>query len=578
MGKLNFAKKDKCELKTTKNKWKILMVDDDVEVHSITKSVLKNIEFDNRRLEFVSAYSGKEALDILTKEDDFALILLDVVMETDDAGLVVAKDIREKLKNYRIRIILRTGEPGFAPEKEVILNYDINDYKEKTELTASKLFSTIISSLRSFRDIEDIEKNKLGLRKIIEASKSIYEMQSLNVFAEGVVAQMTSIFNLKKSILLSSCEDKYCILYENGDFSKEMQDKKILECLDKVVKTKTKCRIDENIYVAYISSGVGFPEIIYLEGKGKLTDLDIRLVEVFISNIAVAHDNICLHEQMIEEKETHIKDLDKKVKEKTLEIKRKLEELTSTQAQLIQSEKLAGLGSMVAGVSHEINTPVGMALTGVSYLIDESKELQAKYRKNDMSEDDFTEFLEHLDELHQSILINLEKAASLVKSFKQVAVDQNSGENRVFKLKEYIEEVLISLHNRIKKTNHIIQINIDDNLLIDSNPGAFSQIITNLVLNSLIHAFNDNDGGIIVISAEVKNKKLFLQYEDNGRGMEKEVTEHIFEPFFTTNRSKGGSGLGMNVVYNIVKEKLKGEISITSAISKGTKVDIVVDL
>ena len=175
---MQFAK-EKIKVENSLSKWKILITDDEPEVHNITKSVLKKFTFEDRGLEFFSAYSGVEALEILKKNPDISLVLLDVVMEGDDAGLRVAKAIREDLKNRAIRIVLRTGQPGTAPEKNVILDYDINDYKEKTELTAIKLFTTVISALRASRDIQTIQQNRIGLHKIIDSSKSMFEEKSL---------------------------------------------------------------------------------------------------------------------------------------------------------------------------------------------------------------------------------------------------------------------------------------------------------------------------------------------------------------------------------------------------------------
>lgn len=152
-------------------KWKMLVVDDDVSVHNTTKSVLKKFVYENKKLDIISAYSGKEAIEILKKDPDIAVMLLDVVMETDDAGLRVVKEVRENLGNRLIRIVLRTGQPGTAPEKDIILSYDINDYKEKAELTSLKLFTTVVASLRSYRDLATIEQNRIGLEKIIEAQK-----------------------------------------------------------------------------------------------------------------------------------------------------------------------------------------------------------------------------------------------------------------------------------------------------------------------------------------------------------------------------------------------------------------------
>jgi len=165
--KLKFSKKETnnhlCQ--THQEKWKLLIVDDEPEVHNITKIVLSKFNFNNKGLEFLSAYNSNEAITLLQNHSDIAVMLLDVVMDSDDAGLRVAKAIRQDLKNDDIRIILRTGQPGVAPPKEVILNYDINDYKEKTELTADKLFITVVSALRSYQQLKIIEKNKELLLK-----------------------------------------------------------------------------------------------------------------------------------------------------------------------------------------------------------------------------------------------------------------------------------------------------------------------------------------------------------------------------------------------------------------------------
>ena len=164
--KLKFSKR-KSTNKTilSKDRWKVLIVDDEVEVHNITKIVLSKFVFNNKGLEFLSAYNSEEAINILKEDNDIAIVLLDVVMQSSDAGLIVAKSIREDLKNEDVRIILRTGQPGVAPKRDIIINYDINDYKEKTELSADKLFITIVSALRSYQQLKTIKKNKELLLK-----------------------------------------------------------------------------------------------------------------------------------------------------------------------------------------------------------------------------------------------------------------------------------------------------------------------------------------------------------------------------------------------------------------------------
>lgn len=173
--------------------WKVLIVDDEPEVHAVTKLALSDFVFQDRTLDFVSAHSGKEAIEAFKQHDDIAIALLDVVMETDDAGLRVAKYVRDEMNNHFTRIILRTGQPGQAPERDVILNYDINDYKSKTELTAQKLFTVVIATLRSYRDIVSIEESRQGLEKIISASADLFSLRSFESFIEGIVQQLSSL-------------------------------------------------------------------------------------------------------------------------------------------------------------------------------------------------------------------------------------------------------------------------------------------------------------------------------------------------------------------------------------------------
>ena len=260
------------------------------------------------------------------------------------------------------------------------------------------------------------------------------------------------------------------------------------------------------------------------------------------------------------------------------EVDEKYKELERTTNQLIQSEKMVALGGMVAGVAHEINTPVGMALTGITHLQDETDTLKKLYEAEDMSQEEFEEYLEDSIQIHQSINVNLNKAANLIKSFKQVAVDQSSDEDRKFNFKEYVEEILTSIHNETKKTNHQIIVNIDKSIEIYSNPGSFSQIITNFVMNSIIHGLKDVGNGIIEISATKDQNKLILIYKDNGSGLTDEVKKKIFDPFYTTNRKNGGSGLGMNIVYNLITQKLHGTIDIKSEMNQGVEFIVTIPL
>ncbi len=265
-----------------------------------------------------------------------------------------------------------------------------------------------------------------------------------------------------------------------------------------------------------------------------------------------------------------VNDFQKRVDEKTKALEENISKLKSMQAELIQNEKMASLGSLVAGVSHEINTPIGMALTTSTHLNKELNSLKKSYLNEEMSEKEFLEYLEDSKLSIDSINKNLIRAVNLIKSFKQIAVDQISEELREFNLKEYLDEILLSIHSKIKMTKIKIEVNIDKNIAINSYAGIFSQIFTNLIINSIIHGFNNGvDIGTIKISANLENNDLTIYYEDDGKGLDELTKKKIFDPFYTTNRVKGGSGLGMNIVYNLVVKKLKGTIFLENKKEKG---------
>ena len=1201
---LKFAEKksEDTSKKTNLSKWKILIVDDEREVHTITESVLSKFEFHEKGIEFLHAYSGEEAVKVVEKNPDIALILLDVVMESDDAGLKSVKLIREKLKNKTVRIILRTGQPGQAPEKDVIRDYDINDYKNKTELTSSKLYTTVISALRNYNDIKTIEQNRIGLTKIIDATRSLFNEKSLVLFAEGILTQIVSILDI--AIKSDEGHEAYFAILENGEykFLASLGENPVItdmatHLMYEAYESKSSFFKDD-AYVGFYQSANDKMILLYLKGCENLNDLDKNLLELFSNNISIAFDNLCLNDEMVstqsdivkklgeviesrsketanhvervanvsyilakayglsEEEATKIKlaspmhdigkvaisdeillkpgkltkeefekmkehsmigweilkdsdreilktaayiardhhekwdgsgypsglkgeeitiegritavadvfdalshkrvykdawpldkvfnlfreergkhfepklvdlffeNLDKiapeyvkkvdvevggneyiknlkltstslnetnlkkllfedsdtrlvlgfisphldfkkvstKIKEffgeniklilsssagelanidlsknssiyleaddswdsivlqsfsssliKNIEIhtvnlhnediieknitktpsqrveeiekeiealdiksdidfkkdfaltfidgvsnsesffmeamyksrkfpcnivggsaggkfdfketflfdgesilqhsavvaivrmqegkrfglfktqnfkktrhsftvvdadpalryvksvkrkgredseniidffcsifkckpeeleqrfsyfafgleidselyirsissvdlenrlvyfytdidfgdelflcsitnivkqtrkdfslfmknkpsspiggilndcilrrvsspdeldkiktfdnipfigfstfgefmginvnqtltslfffdveneedfrdyyidnfvllyatyqsffrERELKQLKSnelknsynelaklnekledkivkirkSEAKLVESEKMASLGGMVAGIAHEINTPVGMALTGITHLFEEGENLEKLFVSERLSEEEFKSYLETNKTLNQSIQNNLTKAAELVKSFKQVAVDQSSDEIREFNLKEYMEEILLSLHNEIKKTKHKVILDIDSSIRLNSNPGVFSQIFTNFIVNSFFHGFENKEEGEIKITASVNDKNLKIVYQDNGKGLNHEQKQKIFEPFFTTKRGKGGSGLGMNIVYNLVNSKLDGSLEVES--------------
>ena len=282
-----------------------------------------------------------------------------------------------------------------------------------------------------------------------------------------------------------------------------------------------------------------------------------------------------LLENDIENKAKDLEFTNSELEDSNEELQKTIQNLKQTQDRLIDAEKMASLGGLVAGVAHEINTPVGIGLTGITHLEDFTNDINNKYNSEKMSQNDFEEYLKTSKDLTYLIHKNLLKAASLVQSFKQVAVDQSSEEKRVFNLCFYINEVLQSIHSFTKKSNVEIIVFCDDDYEINSYPGAYSQIITNLVMNSLIHGYKKDQKGLISLNITYLNNKVKIIYKDDGVGIKTENLKKIFDPFFTTNRKNGGSGLGLNIIYNIITSKLNGSIECKSEKNNGTEFTIV---
>jgi signal transduction histidine kinase len=254
------------------------------------------------------------------------------------------------------------------------------------------------------------------------------------------------------------------------------------------------------------------------------------------------------------------------------ELRSTLERLTLAQRQLVEAEKLASLGGMVAGIAHEINTPLGIGVTAASHLHEEARRLSLLLARGELRDADLQRFERSARESSDLILRNLQRADRLVKSFKQVAVDQSSEDRRVVDLRVCLEEILTTLGPTLRKTPHRAQVDCEPGLVLETAPGALYQIITNLVINSLTHGFDHGTAGTIRIAAmRVDGNGVAIDYADDGRGMDEPVRARVFEPFFTTRRGQGGSGLGMNIVYSLVTQVLQGTIACESAPGAGTR-------
>lgn len=299
----------------TLDPWVVMIVDDDVAVHQVTQLVMSDFEFAGRRLLFLDAYSATEARLMLQGRQDVALILLDVVMEHEHAGLELAKYIREELGNTHARIVLRTGQPGQAPEEHVIKTYDINDYKEKTELTKRKLITVFYSALRSYRDIMIIDQSRQALRRSIDAITKVYDSQNLRRFASTVLEQVAQLLGMDAQGLCASriaayaashVEGRLKVLAATADYSALLVDEDLAQlpedvrvALDHALEEQTNV-FDEHRFVGYYRSSTGNESLLYMSFSEPVDASARELLEIFCANVAITYESLLLREEIQE--------------------------------------------------------------------------------------------------------------------------------------------------------------------------------------------------------------------------------------------------------------------------------------
>ena len=299
--------------------WRVLIVDDDVEVHAVTRLILGKMRYKGRGIELLSAHSAAQARSLLEKERDIAVVLLDVVMETDDAGLRLVSVIRKELGNVATRIILRTGQPGQAPEEQVIVDYDINDYKAKSELTAQKLFTTVVAALRSYETIVALEKTRKGLEKILDSTSALFQVHSLQQFAAGVLTQLSAFLGCQPNGIIcvqyepdklhdsSAHDDGLRVLASTGECAGCVTECLGCQCkhtalLDVVRQAlrQQKNQLTEQYTVLYLDTGeTRATAALLYGGLGTADENDKKLLEVFTAKIAIALANALTYQKMV---------------------------------------------------------------------------------------------------------------------------------------------------------------------------------------------------------------------------------------------------------------------------------------
>lgn len=264
-------------------------------------------------------------------------------------------------------------------------------------------------------------------------------------------------------------------------------------------------------------------------------------------------------------------ELESEVARRTSDLTDALENLKHAQEEIVHQEKLASLGSLVAGVAHELNTPLGIGVTAASSIHERTLDFQSVIKQGAIRRSSLDEYTDFINEGSHLLLKNLHKAAELISSFKQIAVDQSSENRRKFNLLETIYAVINMLSPMLNKHQHIVEVNVDQSIVMDSYPGPLEQIITNFIANSLTHAFHDAEQGRIIISASFFGEnQIEIFYTDDGAGISPENLPKIFDPFFTTKLGSGGSGLGLHIAYNLTTGVLGGHLEVESRLKAGT--------
>jgi signal transduction histidine kinase len=578
--------------------WNVLVVDDDEQVHAVTRLVLRSFRFRDRDLRLISVVSAREALNALQVEQDLALALIDVVMETKTAGLDLVHQIRQELKNRTIRLILRTGQPGHAPEQDVVNNYEIDAYMAKTEISAQKLSTAIIASLRAYEYITEIKALNSGLEEIVaqrtgQLVESNHDLQQANVDLAQAVQTLRQMGDVGRDITANLDADvmfdalyrhvitllgapvlsiyrtspgentlEFCYGRENGK-----PQPKIYIPLDSPTSNAAKAARERHeiliehapadIPPAPVSGSLQMLSLIFVpliidqrllgvmsiqsDRQSAYGERELLIFRTLCSYVAIALDNANTYRQ-----------------------------LQQTQQQLVEQEKLAALGSLVAGVAHELNTPLGNSLMMVSVLQEQLDAFNTKMGSS-MQRGDLVAFLEDVQEASTVITRSVLSAADLVSSFKQVAMDRTTAQRRVFDLHNTSHEIIATMTNQIKIAGHQIEMHIPENIAMNSYPGPYGQVVSNFINNALLHGFDGRAQGKMRLSArQLVEGRIQIKFEDNGVGIAQSHLKRIFDPFFTTKMGQGGSGLGLSISYNIVTSLLNGTINVQSDAENGT--------
>ncbi|MGX9429019.1 MULTISPECIES: ATP-binding response regulator [Bradyrhizobium] len=526
-------------------KWKVAVIDDDAAVHEGTRFALSDYSLNGATLEILSAYSAAEGRKLMREHPDIAAVLLDVIMETDVAGLELVEYIRNEIKNETVRIILRTGQPGQAPERRVIVQYDINDYKAKTELTADKLFTSLTAALRSYQQLERMVQTRRGLEIIIDAASTLYDFKSMQRLAEGVLTQLASLLNVECAGILVLRDDgagsELSVLAGSGCYSRFIgttSSKSLDPDLRDMVEAAFQRRKNEfadHRSVLYLRTGSGREVVVLLQAERQLSDTDRALVEIFSSRLSIAFDNVILYQQL-HEANTQLED---RVAQRTRALMQANRRLS---AQWLRLQRANGFKNEILGtVAHDLKNPLGVILGRTEMLTEligagspkEAVATQVEHIRDATKR--LTSMVDHL--------ISDAMADAFDITIRREPVD------------------VAALINEVAEANLPLAVNKQQSISVSAPPNFVTmcdadrirEAIDNLVSNAIKYS---PIGGKITVIVTHEGDNTVIRIADEGAGLSPEDLGRLFGRFQRLSAKptagESSTGLGLSIVKRII--------------------------
>ena len=534
--------------KDSGRRWKVAVIDDDPAVHDGTRFALSDYRLNGQGLEILSAYSAAEGREIMRAHPDVATVLLDVIMETDSAGLDLVQYIRNELKNETVRIILRTGQPGQAPERRVIIDYDINDYKAKTELTADKLFTALTAALRSYQQLQRMVDTRRGLEIIIDAASTLYDFKSMQRLAEGVLMQLASLLDADCAGILvlrdtGNARNGFAVLACSGCYSRYIGSRDagaLDEDLRRLVDAAFLQRhhdFGERRSVLYISTGSGREVVVLLEADKHLSETDRTLVEIFSSRLAVAFDNVILYEQL-QEANTR---LEERVAQRTRDLTSANRRLAAQWTRLQRAN--AFKNEILGTVAHDLKNPLGVILGRTEMLKEMTSSAASSAESVQAQIDHVREAAKRLTAMIDNLIADA-MADALDITIRREPVD----------LSNLVREVVASNKPLADAKEQIISVAATPDHNVQCDIDRMREAIDNLLSNAIKYS---PIGGHIEVLVSRDAGQSVIRVRDEGAGLSPEDMSRLFGRFQRLSAKptagENSTGLGLSIVKRIME-------------------------